>query len=219
MNKNIRELAGKPLLAYSLLQARTAGLFQAIAVSSDGDDILKIANKWGADFLIKRPDELATDHAPKIPVIQHCVRTVEKQTGQIFDVVIDLDATSPLRHVSDIIEVAALLETKHVSNVITGTPAHRSPYFNLVEIDDQGTVRLSKPLSKPIFRRQDAPETYEMNASIYAWQKEALFQMETVFSEDTLLYIMPEERSVDIDTELDFEFVELLMKKRGKNIV
>jgi CMP-N,N'-diacetyllegionaminic acid synthase len=219
INKNIRNLLGKPLLAYSILQAKATGIFQAIAVSSDSDEILEIANKWGANYLIKRPIELATDQAPKIPAIQHCLRTVEKQAGQLFDKIVDLDATSPLRHVSDIKEVVELLEINQVSNVITGTPARRSPYFNLVEMNTEGIVELSKPLSKPIFRRQDAPKCYDLNASIYAWQKEALLQKETLFNEDTLLYIMPEERSIDIDSEIDFEFVELLLKKRGNSIV
>ncbi|OIJ16764.1 flagellar modification protein B [Anaerobacillus alkalilacustris] len=215
INKNIRELAGKPLLAYSILQARASQLFDAIAVSSDCDKFLRLANHWGAEYLIKRPDFLATDEAPKIPVIQHCLKSVEEVSKMNFDVIVDLDVTSPLRYISDIKEVIDLLETKQVSNVITGTPARRSPYFNLVEINGQGGVQLSKPLSKPIFRRQDAPKSYDMNASIYAWKKEVLIQSQTVFHEDTLLYIMPAERSVDIDSELDFQFVELLMKKRG----
>lgn len=215
VNKNIRVLAGKPLLAYSILQAKASRLFDAIAISSNCDEILQIAKQWGADYLIKRPDHLATDQAPKIPVIEHCLKTVEELGEQPFDVIVDLDVTSPLRLISDIGEVVELLETKHVSNVITGTPARRSPYFNLVETNSHGIVQLSKPLAKPIFRRQDAPSCYDMNASIYAWQKEALVRSQTVFNEDTLLYIMPEERSVDIDSELDFQIVELLMKKRG----
>jgi CMP-N,N'-diacetyllegionaminic acid synthase len=217
VNKNIRELAGKPLLSYSILQARASGLFQAIAVSSDCDDILNIASKWGADYLIKRPLHLATDQAPKIPAIQHCLEAVEELEQQSFDVIVDLDVTSPLRLVSDINEAVKLLETKQVSNVITGVPARRSPYFNLVELNNQGIVQLSKPLSKSIFRRQDAPDSYDLNASIYVWQKKALLQSQTIFNQDTLLYIMPQERSIDIDSELDFQFVQVLMNERGNN--
>jgi N-acylneuraminate cytidylyltransferase/CMP-N,N'-diacetyllegionaminic acid synthase len=218
INKNIRDLAGKPLLAYSILQAKASNLFQAIAVSSDSAEILNIAKRWGADYLIERPYHLATDQAPKIPVIQHALRAVEALVQQAFAVIVDLDVTSPLRHVSDINEVVKLLETKRVSNVITGTPARRSPYFNLIELTSQGMVALSKPLTKPIFRRQDAPSCYDLNASIYAWQRAALVRQQTIFNQDTLLYIMPEERSIDIDSELDFLFVQLLMNKRGKNI-
>lgn len=217
-NKNSRELAGKPLLVYSILQAKESNLFQAIAVSSDSDEILDIANIWGVDYLIKRPLNLATDEAPKIPVIQHALRTVEELIQQYFDVIVDLDATSPLRIISDINNVVNMLEVKQVSNVITCTPARRSPYFNIVELNNQGIVQLSKPLPKPIFCRQNAPKCYDLNASIYAWQREALMNCQTIFNQDTLLYIMPEERSFDIDSELDFQIVELLMKRRCENI-
>ena len=215
--KNIRELAGKPLLAHSILQAGASGLFQAIAASSDSDAILAVAKQWGADFLIERPPHLATDQAPKIPVIRHCLRKAEELARQTFDVIVDLDVTSPLRRISDIIAVVELLEAKQVSNVITGTPARRSPYFNLVELSDRGVVQLSKPMPEPVFRRQDAPQCYDMNASVYAWQREALLESPTVFNHDTLLHIMPQERSVDIDSELDFQFVRLLMEEREGN--
>lgn len=213
-NKNIRDLAGKPLIAYSLEQARASQLFDMIAVSSDSLEILEVARRYGADLLVERPAALATDTAAKVPVIRHCVAEAERISGKRFEVVVDLDATSPLRRVEDIRGAVELLERKHVSNVITAAPARRSPYFNLVELAEDGVVRLSKPLGKPIVRRQDSPKCFDMNASIYVWQREALFDYPTVFNADTLLFVMPEERSTDIDNELDFEIVELLIKKQ-----
>lgn len=213
-NKNIRDLHGKPLIAYSILQAKDSGLFSCIAVSSDSDEILEAAGKWGVDHLIKRPDELATDQAAKLPVIQHCLAEVEHNTGQRFDVIVDLDATSPLRIPEDIVQCVGLLEERGVSNVITGAPARRSPYFNLVEVDTQGVAHLSKALATPVVRRQDAPKCYDMNASIYVWKRSSLIMQKSIFAHDTLLYEMPEDRSVDIDSELDFELVQLLMSKR-----
>ncbi|NJD02851.1 MAG: acylneuraminate cytidylyltransferase family protein [Ruminiclostridium sp.] len=216
-NKNIRQLAGKPLLSYSIIQAKASGLFEAVAVSSDSDEILNIAGIWGADYLIKRPAQLATDQAPKIPAIRHCLTAAEEIARRYFSVIVDLDATSPLRSVTDIHNVVKLLETKQVSNVITGTPARRSPYFNLAELDNRGVAQLSKPLPEPVYRRQDAPMCYDLNASVYAWQREALLREQTVFNSDTLLYVMPLERSIDIDSELDFKFVEFLMNMRNKD--
>lgn len=213
-NKNVRELIGKPLIAHSILQARESGIFKAIAVSSDSDLILETAGSWGADYLIKRPVELASDTAPKVPVIQHCTLETEKKASCRFDIIVDLDATSPLRDVSDIQNSVKMVEEQGASNLITAAPARRSPYFNLVELNEQGYVRLSKLLDKPIGRRQDSPQCYDMNASIYVWRRDALMQNNTVFLEDTLLYVMPEARSVDIDSELDFEIVQLLMKKK-----
>lgn len=213
-NKNIRELAGKPLIALSLEQARSSNLFDFIAVSSDSVEILDVARSHGADLLVDRPSELATDTAAKIPVIRHCVEEAEQFFGKRFDVIVDLDATSPLRLVADIQGAVDLLENSNVSNIITAAPARRSPYFNLVELAEDGVVRLSKPLQKPIVRRQDSPQCFDMNASIYVWKRSALFDYPTVFNADTRLFVMPEERSIDIDTELDFEIVGLMMRKR-----
>ena len=127
-NKNIRPLLGKPLLIHSLDQARQSGLFDCIAVSSDSPNILQMARDWGVDYAIERPEELATDSAAKLPVIQHCFQTTEKLSGINFDIVVDLDATSPLRNQSDLEGVLELLEKGNSqTNVITGAPARRSP--------------------------------------------------------------------------------------------
>ena len=172
-NKNIRTLLGKPLLLHSLDQARKSGLFDCIVVSSDSPKILQLAEEWGVDHVIERPEELATDSAPKMPVIQHCFITAETLSGMTFDIAVDLDATSPLRNQADLKGVVDLLESHDsTTNVITGAPAHRSPYFNLVELDKSGRVNLSgkrQGSMKTIIRRQDAPPCFDMNASIYAW--------------------------------------------------
>lgn len=214
-NKNIRLLFGKPLLAYTIEQAKKSRMFDYIAVSSDSNEILDNAKLFGADFLIQRPDELATDTSAKLPAIRHCVETVEKQVGYKFAEVVDLDATSPLRLPTDIIEVLNLLN-KETSNVITAMSSRRSPYFNLVELNQDGYATLSKPLPNSVYRRQDAPKCFDMNASIYAWHRDILMneQMNSVFHPTTLLYEMPEERSIDIDSELDWKIVELIMKNR-----
>lgn len=209
--KNIRPLLGKQLIAYSIEQAKASGLFEAIAVSSDSDIILEVAKECGVDYLIKRPDELATDQAAKLPVIRHCVAEVARQRACDFDIIVDLDATSPLRSVEDIHKAVALLEESGAGNVITAMPSRRSPYFNLVELNANGVVELSKPLKTAVVRRQDAPKCYDMNASIYVWKHQTLFASDTIFNEDTRLYVMPEERSIDIDSELDFKFVEFVM--------
>ena len=215
-NKNIRELLGRPLIAHSILQAKQSGLFTCIAVSSDSDLILAIAKEWGADFLVKRPVKLATDVAAKLPAVKHCVEKIELETNRNFDTIVDLDATSPLRNIDDIRDAVQLLEENNISNVITGMPSRRSPYFNLVELDEKGIAKLSKPLNNPVVRRQDSPKCYDMNASIYVWNRNSFYNNNSIFNEDTHLYIMPEERSIDIDNEIDFEFVEFLANKRKK---
>lgn len=213
--KNIRPLMGRPLIAHSIAQAKITGLFTAIAVSSDSPEILDAACEAGADLLIARPDELASDTAAKAPAICHAVLEAERLLGFEADVLVDLDATSPLRLPEDIAGAVKLLEDTGATSVITGAPARRSPYFNLVELDGEGVVRLSKPTDPPITRRQDAPRCFDMNASIYVWRRRPFIERPAVFYDDTRLFEMPEDRSVDIDSELDFEIVRLLMERRG----
>lgn len=212
--KNIRPLMGKPLIAHSIAQAKATGLFIAIAVSSDSDAILETAKAHGADILIKRPEALASDTAGKLPAITHAVQEAERTLGKQVSIVVDLDTTSPLRDVADITACVDLLNDADCTNVITGAPAHRSPYFNLVERAGDGTVHLSKPLPNGVLRRQDSPECFDMNASIYVWQRDALIADPKVFYADTRLHAMPRERSQDIDEEIDFDIVTLLMKRK-----
>ena len=212
--KNLKPLLGKPLIAHSIAQAKESGLFAALAVSSDSEEILNIAKRNGADVLIRRPDEMATDTAPKLPAIRHCFEAAERERGQVFPIFVDLDATSPLRLPEDIAGAIRLLETTGASSVITGTPARHSPYFNLVEQDDRGVPHVCKELKSPLARRQDAPRCFDMNASIYVWRREAFLATPAVFYDDTRLYEMPEERSIDIDSALDWDVVQFLMMRR-----
>jgi CMP-N-acetylneuraminic acid synthetase len=211
--KNIRPLLGKPLIVHSIEQAQAANVFDVIAVSSDDETILDVARAAGVDHLIRRPAELATDKAAKLPAIMHCVDVVENQIGKKFEVITDLQPTSPLRFPADIQGALALLECGDAENVITGSSAKCSPYFNLVEERADGSVGLSKPLDPPIVRRQDAPRTFDMNGSIYVWRRDALMKGTGLFLAKTHLFEMPEERSADIDTEHDFQFVEFLASR------
>jgi len=211
-NKNLRLINGLPLIAYSLQQAVETKLFSQIAVSSDSSEIRTTAMAHGATFVVDRPTQMASDTAPKLPAIRHCVETTEKDFGQ-FDIIIDLDATAPLRIAADIIGSLELLTATNADNVITGTPAHRSPYFNLVEQDENGIVQLSKPLKDAVNRRQDSPKCFDMNASIYVWRRDALLNNPGLFVSSTRLFEMPRERSLDIDSEADFEMVEWMMSK------
>ena len=214
VGKNARELLGKPLLAWTIEQARQTGLFAAIAFSSDSDTLLQAALKAGADIAVKRPDVMATDTAPKLPAIRHCLEEAIARTGNAPDIFVDLDVTSPLRLPSDITGAVEMLERTGTRSVITGAPARRSPYFNLVEATTDGTIALSKTVNPPVVRRQDAPRCFDMNASIYVWRVAAFLENPAVFYPDTRLFEMPEERSIDIDSDLDFTLVELLLRKR-----
>lgn len=214
-NKNIKLLNGKPLIAYTIEQAKQSGLFEHIIISTDSDLIATTAQEYGAEVFFKRSPEMASDTAGKLDVIRDAFIRSEEHYQCTFDTLIDLDATAPLRSVQDITDSYAQFLRDNNDNLITAMPSRRSPYFNLVEMDNSGKVALSKKLERGVVRRQDAPKSYDMNASIYIWKRDIILNENSLFLEKTGLYVMPEERSIDIDTELDFEFVEFLMRKQN----
>ncbi len=214
-NKNIKELNGKPLIAYTIEQAKASQLFEHIVVSTDSDDIADIAKQFGAEVFFKRSKQLASDTAGKLDVIRDAFMRSEEYYNKQFDYLIDLDATAPLRSVDDIINAFNQFKANGNDNLITAMPSRRSPYFNLVEQDKNGKVYLSKTLDSTIVRRQDAPKSYDMNASIYIWKRDVILNNNSIFLENTGLYVMPEERSIDIDTPLDYKFVEFIMKENN----
>ena len=210
--KNIRPLCGKPLIVHTIDVAKKSQSINRVVVSTEDPEIAEIAKANGAEVPFLRPKELALDTTPKLLVIKHVVDYLESQEGYQPDIVVDLDPTSPLRTETDIEACIKMVRVEGADNVFSVTKAHRNPYFNMVEIVD-GRVRLVKPLPQPIVRRQDAPEVYDMNASIYAWKREALMDNDSLFLKRTKIYEMPE-WAIDIDSETDFEFVEFLLKNR-----
>ena len=199
-------------MAYTIEQALESGIFEHVVVSTDSNEIVESAKHFGAEAWFLRPDELATDNAPKIPVIRHALLKAEKYYGKQFDILVDLDVTSPLRDVEDIKKAFNQFNNEGADNLITASPSRKNPYFNMVEKVD-GNIRLVKELNDSPTRRQDAPEVFDMNASIYIWEREILLKSDTLFMKKTSLYVMPEVRSVDIDTEIDWQFVEFIIKK------
>lgn len=211
-NKNVRLINNKPLIAHTIHVALASNLFADIVVSTDCDDIASAAISAGAQVLFKRPAELASDSAAKLPVIKHAFLETERIVGRHYDILFDLDATSPLRILEDLIGCYDMIKSGEFRNVITASPARRSPYFNLVEIDAKGTPFVSK--GSITDRRQDSPKCFDMNASIYVWTRDSILNDEKLFSDKTGLFVMPEERSLDIDTEFDFSIVSALMEHR-----
>lgn len=212
--KNLQDICGRPLIAHSISQAWESGVFEHVVVSSDSEAILQTAHSWGADILVRRPAELATDVAPKLPAIEHALLQAEIQSRQQFDIVVDLDATSPLRNSNDIRGAIQLLKESGASQVISGAASRRSPYFNLVELTHYGTVSIAKQATTPIVRRQDSPKCFDLNGSVYVWTRSGLLNRTFPFNADARLYVMDEDRSFDIDSELDLLIVRYLMHRR-----
>ena len=211
-NKNISELHGKPLMAYSIEQALESELFEHVVVSTDSKKIAKIAKSWGAKVWFLRPLNLSTDEAPKIPVIRHAFQESELYFGHKFDTLVDLDVTSPLRRVSDIIEAYKKFIEDEADILISACIAKKNPYYNMVELIN-GKVQLIKQMKSTPEFRQNAPKVFDMNASIYIWKRKSLKNYNSLFLKKTSLYVMPQERSIDIDTQLDWDFVNFMIGK------
>lgn len=213
--KNIRELRGKPLIAYSIEQARESGYVDRIVVSTDDSEIAAVAEKYGAEVPFLRPAALAADDSGTIDVLLHALDWLENKGQVDFDILLLLHATAPLRTVQDIENCIRLLVDGGLDNVFSVTEAHRNPYFNMVERRD-GTIRLVK--EGGYVTRQAAPPVYEMNCSIYVWWTRVMREGKGHFLAKTEIYVMPRERSFDIDDHLDFKVVEMLMREKGGGV-
>ncbi len=214
LNKNLREMHGKPLMAYTIEQALKSGLFEHVLVSTDSERISSTAKILGADSWFMRPAHMASDESPKIPVIRHALLEAEKHYSRSFDVVFDLDATAPIRYVDNIAGAYRQFIEDAADILITASPSRKNPYFNMVE-KLNGQIRITKGNGKIPVRRQDIPQVFDMKADCI-WKRKALLENDTLFTEKTSLYIVPEECSVDIDTALDWEFVEFMIGKQIK---
>ena len=207
--KNIAPLMGRPLIAHTIAQALAVPGIDAVYVSTDDGEIARVAEAHGARVPFLRPGELSTSTAPKVPVIQHLCDHVAREVGA-FDRIVDLDPTSPLRTIGDIEACLALLDGE-TDAVITGFEAEKNPYFNMVERKSDGNIGLvcSSP-GGGVVARQLAPAVYSMNASIYVWHAHTLAK--GLWNGRLKLHVMPRERSIDIDSPLDFRIVEMLMQ-------
>jgi len=214
-NKNIITINKKPLIYYTIKQAKKSSLFTNIVLSTDSLKISKIGKKYGADVFFLRPKSLSKDTTGKISVIRHALIKSEKYYNKNFDYIIDLDVTSPLRFPLDIKKAFYQFIKTKSQNLISVSRSRKNPYFNVVE-KRNNNIRIVKQARINIKRRQDAPEVWDMNASIYIWRRKSLLKGDNLFRNNTCIYEMPEKRSVDLDTNFDFEIIKYLINKNYK---
>lgn len=212
--KNIKDLNGKSLIGYSIeLAKKIQDKYEAtIALSTDSEDIVKVAESFGVYTDYRRPAELANDKAGKLAAF-YDIYEYEKKNGREYDYYLDLDVTSPLRNLEDIERTIELLTKDEQSiNIFSVSPAHKNPYFNMVERNSNGYFGLCKSLDDQVLSRQSAPEVYEMNASFYLFKMKFFEEgYESIFTDHTLVYEVPH-MCFDIDEVIDFEFIEFLIK-------
>jgi|TARA_B100000959_G_scaffold12248_1_gene12155 N-acylneuraminate cytidylyltransferase len=215
--KNIRLLAGKPLIAYAIETAFQSQLIDRVVVSTDDKKIARVAQECGAEIPFVRPKELAQNNSPEWLAWQHAIRTLKEQdNGRDLDVFVSIPPTAPLRVVEDLDNCIHSFLDNNVDVVITVKKASRHPSFNMVSIDENGYTTLVLPPSESISRRQDVSPVYDATTVAYVANPQFIMGEKSIFSGKIKSVIIPEERAVDIDTELDFQFAEYLVTNRIK---
>lgn len=207
--KNIKLLGGVPLLGHSIRVAQKIPAVKKIFVSTDSDEIAAVANEYGVD-IIKRPAYLATSTASEWDAWRHAIEFLN-QRDEYFDVFLSLPTTSPLREVIDVENcLTALKEDTDV--VIAVTPAARSPYFNMVTRVGDGTSKLLLG-DATIKRRQDAPDLYDITTVAYVARPGFIMANNGLFSGKVSSVVVPKDRAVDIDDDIDFMLAESIYNR------
>lgn len=212
--KNIKEICGKPLIAYPIEIAQQVESIEKIFVSTEDVKIAAVAKEFGAE-IIPRPHELAQDDSPEWLAWQHAIKWIEER-AYTFDTFISLPATSPLRNKKDIMKCMKSLN-EEIDLVIGITEAARSPWFNMVCEDNDGFLKVLMSDNKTYIRRQDPPKIYDMTTIAYVTRPEFIMNSTGSFDGKVKGVEIPPERALDIDTELDFEIAEFMMNKLIKS--
>jgi CMP-N-acetylneuraminic acid synthetase len=211
--KNIKMLAGKPLIAYTIEEARKSSYLTHIVVSTDDEEIKKIAIQFGAEVPFLRPQELATDKSLAIPTMQHAVLETEKIKKIVYDYVIMLQPTSPLRVASDIDNALAMLLKGNADGIISIVDVDNWHPMKMKIFEGDSLVDYEKPpMENP--PRQILPKVYMVNGVLYATTRNNLIEKGTFKAGKCLGYIMSTERSVNIDTEIDFLIAEYYLQHK-----
>jgi len=214
--KNLAALNGKPMLAWTIQAAQESRLLTHFVVSSEDEEIIRVARQYGALAPFVRPSELATDEAPSLPVVQHAVREMEQRQEITYDYVVLLQATSPLRNGTDIdAALEKLIQTGADSVISVVRVAHHHPARMRFIVDDL-LVQLPMGESREMQRRQDLPPVYIRNGAIFATRRSVVMEQNSMLGKVSRPYVMPESRSANVDTKFDFLVVEEMMKHPEK---
>lgn len=214
--KNIKLLAGVPLIGYSINIAKEFAQKHVgtnIALSTDSQNIIDVARKLGLESDYQRPDHLANDTCGKIDAIKDILEYEERRSNKKYAYVLDLDVTSPLRTLEDLEKAFDLIQNDaNAVNLFSVSNANRSPYFNMVEQKENGYyAQIVKP-KENILSRQSAPKCYDLNASFYFYKREFFEKgYKGAITDRSLIYLVPH-ICFDLDHTIDFEFISYLIE-------
>ena len=216
LHKNLRDLAGKPLIAWTIEAALACSEIERVILSTDSQEIAGIARDLGAEVPFLRPPELAEDTSLTTPVILHVLQWLARNEGYQPSQVMCLQPTSPLCSALDMTGAIELLAQKKGDTVVSVTASQSHPYFTK-KVDEDQKVTDFISLKEPIFRRQDLPPLYTLNGAIYLARRDILIDYEVWYTSRTYGYIMPEDRSLDINNPWDLYLANLILQDKKKN--
>lgn len=209
--KNIKNFHGKPLIAWTIKLALESSLFKRVIVSTDDDEIMKISKDNGAEVPFKRPSKLSKDISNEWFAWKHAAESLDELIEYNF---VCLPCVCPLRNKEDIKGTIDLFNRSNFDLIFTISESDRSPYVNMVEIDKDNEVQLSKSIdSNKIFRRQDSPKIYNIVPSVYITSPKYILENSYMWAGKVSGYEIPNSRSIDIDSEIDFKFAEMLFRQ------
>ncbi len=216
-NKNILDIGGKPLIAYTIEAALTfAKTHQGtVILSTESDNIREVSSEHGLSSEYRRPSHLAGDKVGKVAVIRDAWEWVEQTYGRTYDYVLDLDVTSPLRTQQDLLQAFEKMERMNSAKVLFSvSPARRNPYFNMVEEAEEGMVKLAKRPDSPFLSRQAAPKVYDINGSFYIYRRTFFEEghKSVTLDHQATVYVMPN-LCFDIDEPTDYLFMKYLIEE------
>ncbi|MBX4210364.1 acylneuraminate cytidylyltransferase family protein [Candidatus Parcubacteria bacterium] len=211
--KNIKILGDKPLIAYTIDVAKKSGLITDLIVSTDDSEIAEVCKKYGADVPFMRPKELAEDKTPHLPVMQHAVNFMEDKLGKKFYYVVILQPTSPFRTVEDLdgtIQKLIDAKTDSAVSIVELASMEHPMKAKKLEGDKISAYCIEE---KEGTRRQDLPTAYKRSGAVYAMTRACLMDKQMLYGDSTAGFIVPAERSVDIDTPLDWVKTEYMYQE------
>jgi len=213
--KNIKPLLGKPLLEYTIDAAQRSKLLTKVILSSDDDEIISLAKKRGVEVPFRRPRELARDDTLSIDVVIHAVNFIERH-GFSPDIIVILEPTSPLRQSEDIDNALRMHIKTDADSVVAVTKADHWHPVRAKRIEDGVLTNYyhEQPEQKEGIRRQDLPPVYFVNGAFYSVKRDVLINEHKLYGRVTRPYVMPPERSADINEDIDFKLAEVLLKCR-----
>lgn len=215
--KNIKELCGKPLIAWSIEAGLGSQYIDEVMVTTDSEEIAEVARKFGVSVPFLRPPELASDTATSFDAVNHAIDFYKRELNRSFDYIVLLEPTSPLREKEDIDKAIELLLSNSQASAVVGISKTESqnPAF-LAKKDEHGFLVGYEDRKIKVLRRQDIGEVYFFEGSVYVSQTEALLTKKTFYHENTLGYEFPKWKSLEIDDLDDFIMAEALMKHKRK---